>query len=221
MKEQGVPDSLLTVVRKAEDHITKGGNRYTQWVCNCECGNQVVSRTAYIKNDNTKSCGCLKILKAQQHMKILHQQQITHNGSHDRLYGIWTNIKQRCNNPNDPRYDDYGGRGILICNGWVHSYESFRDWAMSHGYSDDLSIDRIDVNGNYEPSNCKWSTIKEQQNNMRSNRLLTYKGETHTISEWSEITGINKSTIRKRIDRSGWSIEKSLTTIVYQKGEQI
>lgn len=214
MKEHGVPDSLLTVVCRAEDHITTGGNRYTQWLCNCECGNQVVSRTAYIKSGNTKSCGCLTSLRAKQHIKILNQQQITHNNSNDRLYGIWINMKHRCNNINDPRYDDYGGRGISICDEWVHSYENFRDWSISNGYSEYLSIDRIDVNGNYEPSNCRWATNKEQQNNMRSNRFLTYNGETHTISEWAEITGINKSTISKRINRSSWPIERALTTTI-------
>lgn len=214
MKEHGVPDSLLTVICPAEDHITTGGNRYTQWLCRCECDNQVVSRTAYIKNGNTKSCGCLISLKAKQHIKTLNRQQITHNGSNDRLYSIWVNMKHRCNNPNDPRYCDYGGRGISVCDEWIHSYENFRDWSISNGYSEYLSIDRIDVNGNYEASNCRWTTNKEQQNNMRSNRLLTYNGETHTVSEWSDITGINKSTISKRINRSGWSTEKALTTMV-------
>lgn len=152
--------------------------------------------------------------KAKEHIKVLNQRQVTHNGSNDRLYGIWINMKHRCNNPNDPRYYDYGGRGITVCNEWLHSYENFKDWSMRNGYTERLSIDRINVNGNYEPSNCRWATNKEQQNNMRSNRLLTYLGETHTVSEWAEITGINKSTISKRIDRSGWSIERALTTIV-------
>lgn len=214
MKEHGVPDSLLTVICPAEDHIIIGGNCYTQWLCSCECGNRVVSRTAYIKSGNTKSCGCLVSVRAKEHIKALNKQQITHNGSNDRLYGIWLNMKHRCNNPNDPRYYDYGGRGITVCDEWVHSYENFRDWSVSNGYTECLSIDRINVNGNYEPSNCRWATAKEQQNNMRSNRFLTYNGETHTISEWAEITGINKSTLSKRINRSGWSVDRALTTIV-------
>lgn len=214
MWERGIPDSKLTVVQQVEDHITSSGHRYSQWLCKCQCGNKIIVRGAYLKTGNTKSCGCFKLEYSKKHIKELHKLQIRHNESRTRLHRIWLGMKDRCNNPNNPRYSDYGGRGICVCDNWNCSYESFRDWSLLNGYEQHLSIDRIDVDGNYEPQNCKWSTNKEQQNNMRTNKLLTYKGETHSISEWSEITGINKSTLSKRINRSGWSVEKALTTII-------
>ena len=105
----------------------------------------------------------------------------------NRLYKTWRDIKERCGNPN---IKNYGGRGIKVCPEWENDFLVFREWALNNGYSDDLTIDRIDVNGNYEPSNCRWATNKAQANNRRSNILITYNGETHTISEWSDITGI-------------------------------
>ena len=211
MKEHGVPNSRLTVIEPADDHITTGGNHYTQWLCQCDCGNHVIVRGAYLRNGNTLSCGCIQKELAQKNIKKLIGRQVVHNDSNTRLYKIWIGMKQRCCNKNDPRYKDYGGRGITVCDEWIASYENFKQWALSNNYNDALSIDRLDVNGNYEPLNCRWATTKEQQNNMRSNRVLTYKGQTHTISEWAEIVGINKSTISKRIIRSDWSVEKALT----------
>ena len=119
-------------------------------------------------------------------------------------------MKTRCNNPNVLEYKDYGGRGITVCDEWQHSYETFRDWARLNGYMDDLTIDRIDVNGNYEPSNCRWSTRKEQANNRRSNKLITFNGETHNIQEWSDIVGVNDITLRNRLYKYGWSVEKAV-----------
>ena len=119
---------------------------------------------------------------------------------------------QRCENENIERYDIYGGRGIEVCKEWKEDFLNFYNWAINNGYKDNLSIDRIDVNGNYEPNNCRWATAKEQARNMRTNVNLTYNGETHCISEWAEITGIKASTIRYRIKIAGWSVEKALTT---------
>ena len=214
MWEHGVPDSKLTVIHQVEDHITSGGYHYAQWLCKCQCGTEIVTRGAYLKNGNTKSCGCTKIEWAKKHVKELNKSQIKHNDSKTRLYKIWIGMKDRCNNPNNSRYLSYGGRGIFVCKEWNNSYESFKNWSLHNGYQENLSIDRINVNGNYEPNNCRWATNKEQQNNMTTNKLLTYNNETHTLSEWSEITGINKSTLSKRINRSGWSVEKALTTII-------
>lgn len=135
-----------------------------------------------------------------------------HGHKNDRLYNIWARMKQRCENPKLYGYKDYGGRGITVCAEW-HEFTPFYDWAMTHGYKENLTIDRIDLNGNYEPSNCRWVTMKVQANNKRRNHLITLNGETHTISEWARITGINKSTIRNRIVLYGWNIEKALTTI--------
>ena len=135
---------------------------------------------------------------------------IMHGKRKTRLYRIWANIKTRCYNERDPHFERWGNRGITMCAEWKDNFQTFYDWAMSHGYSDDLTIDRIDNNGNYEPSNCRWVTAKEQSNHRSNNIILSFNGENHTISEWSEITGIKQHVIRNRLIR-GWSIENVLT----------
>lgn len=133
------------------------------------------------------------------------------NVSGTRLYNIWQGMKQRCSDKNCRSYERYGGRGIAVCEEWQHDYQAFKHWAMTHGYQDDLTIERNDVNGNYSPENCRWATLKEQANNTRRNRRITYRGVTHTLTEWSEIFGVAPSTIRKRLE-AGWNIEKALQT---------
>lgn len=130
-----------------------------------------------------------------------------------RLYRIWYNMRNRCNNPNNPNFPYYGGRGIKVCEEWDQNYNSFEQWAISNGYQDDLTVDRKDVNGNYEPNNCKWSTRKEQTNNRRVTRRITANGETHTVPEWAEITGLKPATINARINKLHWDEERAVTTL--------
>lgn len=131
--------------------------------------------------------------------------------SYSNLYRVFNAMIERCGKSNAKNYHNYGGRGIKVCDEWIGNYQAFCDWALANGYKKGLQIDRIDNNGNYEPSNCRWVTQKQNCNNTRFNTLLTYNGKTHTMTEWSEITGINLTTLSSRINR-GWSIEKSLTT---------
>ena len=119
-------------------------------------------------------------------------------------------MKNRCGNTADPNYKYYGGRGITVCEEW-HNFMPFYEWAMSHGYSEELTIDRKDVNGNYEPSNCRWATKKEQSNNKRTNVFITYNNQTHTLKEWSEITGIKYNTLHSR-HKAGKPPEEVLRT---------
>lgn len=119
-------------------------------------------------------------------------------------------MKTRCFNPNDKDYKYYGGKGITVCREWLNDFQSFYEWAMSNGYRDGLSIDRQDANSDYCPSNCRWSTVKEQNNNTSRNRLITYNGDTKTLKQWEEKTGISRYTISSRLD-SGWSIEDALS----------
>lgn len=128
-----------------------------------------------------------------------------------RLYHIWNGLRERCLNPNNKDYNNYGGRGITVCKEWDNA-ESFFKWALWSGYNDNLTLDRIDTNKGYCPSNCRWITSDEQQRNKRNNVILEFNGEKHCIAEWSEITGIKQSTIISRL-RYGWDVEKTLTKI--------
>ena len=134
-----------------------------------------------------------------------------HGLKNTRLYRIWLQIKNRCFNSNTNRYRDYGARGITVCDEWRNDFKAFYDWAMNNGYSDELTIDRIDNDGNYEPSNCRWVSVKVQNRNTRSNRLITYKGETHCVADWADITGLSRACICDRI-KYGWSVERTLET---------
>lgn len=138
--------------------------------------------------------------------------KIKHGDTNKRLYKIWCHMRERCNSSNKDKeaYKNYSGRGISVCEEW-NNYNTFKEWAISHDYKDNLSIDRKDVNGNYEPSNCRWATMKEQQNNRRNNTLINFKGETKTLKQWSEKYNINCVSLLSRISRE-WSFEDALTT---------
>lgn len=132
-----------------------------------------------------------------------------HGGRKSRLYDIWRHMKSRCYNPNDQKYHRYGQRGITVCLEWLE-FPKFREWAESNGYRDDLTIDRIDNDGNYEPGNCRWATAEQQANNRATRvdaRLITWNGETHSLMEWSKITGIKYKTLSERY-RRGWNVPR-------------
>ena len=129
-------------------------------------------------------------------------------------------MKNRCFNPNTPRYKDYGARGITVCDEWKDDFKSFYDWSMSNGYSDDLTIDRINNDGNYEPSNCRWVTQMIQANNSRHNHNITYKNETHSLSDWSRILGLSFHLLSNRINLYGWGVERAFETPKSKKGRK-
>ena len=199
----------LLVIERVENNK----KQQVQWLCKCDCGNEVKVISKSLTSGNTKSCGCL-------HREINIKRLTTHGLRNTRLNGIWCGVLQRCYNPKNKAYKNYGGRGITVCQEWQDNFQNFYDWSMSNGYNDDLTIDRIDVNGNYEPSNCRWVTKKEQANNMRSNRLLTYNGETHNMKQWAKIMGINYRALQQRLFR-GWSIEKALTTPLKKRKDNL
>lgn len=128
-----------------------------------------------------------------------------------RLYNIYYRMKDRCYNPHSKSYKNYGGRGISICKEWLTDFSAFKTWALSHGYREDLTIERVDVNGNYTPDNCIWATLKVQGNNKRNNHRETIDGVTKNLSEWSELYGISVKTVRDRLLR-GWDLKRALTT---------
>lgn len=135
-------------------------------------------------------------------------------GCKSRLYRAWRHMKGRCYDPHDIGYAYYGGRGIKVCKEWDNDYLSFKKWALSNGYKDFLTLDRIDFNGNYEPYNCRWATRKEQANNRRGLHKVEYHGETKTLTEWSQITGIKITTLFMRLMNYHWSVERALETRV-------
>lgn len=187
----------------AVEEVGRTNNGNAKWLCKCDCGGQKIVASYALRVGRTQSCGCIK---AEQSYA-----QGTHHETGSPIYKLWAGVKNRCYNPNDHKYPQYGGRGITVCDEWKNSYESFRDWCRDNGYEKGLTIDRADVNGNYCPQNCRFTTQKVQQNNRTNNHLLSFRGETHTMAEWSDILGIPYRRLEHRINR-GWSTERALTS---------
>lgn len=225
-----------------------GKTKYAAWKCLCTfegCGEITYSTLHSLRSGQHTKCG---------------KHKIVHGLRHTRIYGIWNGMKIRCYDKNNHNYKKYGAKGITVCNEWKDSFVAFNEWAQANGYTDDLTLDRIDPSGNYEPDNCRWVSQKIQQNNRSNNRIISYQGEnytlsqlsrkynlnagflrrrlefgwsvedaintpkgadkrylefngeTHTLTEWEDITGIDRRTIGNRINKLGWSVEKALTT---------
>lgn len=170
--------------------------------CLCYCGKYVNVRYGNLTSGNTKSCGCFN-------SDCSSKRNSTHHKTHTRLYKIYYNMKTRCYNEHSTRYKNYGGRGIVVCDEWLNDFMSFCDWAYENGYDDTLTIDRIDNNKGYSPSNCRWVTNQEQSNNRRSNINITYNEKTQTMKQWAEELGINYNTLHMRHFR-GWSNKEIL-----------
>ena len=196
----------LTVI----EYYGKAKDGHSIWVCKCDCGNTKNINARSLKTKNTISCGCFHT-EIRKNKKGYKCNFYKHGKTNTRLYNIWHSMKSRCCNIKDKNYKYYGGRDIKICNEWLKDFMNFYNWAMENGYKDNLTIDRINNNGNYEPNNCRWVNIKIQSNNRRNNHYITYNGQTHTISEWSNITNIKADTIAKRLNTYNWTIEKTLT----------
>ena len=201
----------LEVICRAPDYVYQSGRKEVVWKCRCDCGKELNVLGVSLRNGTTKSCGCLW-------REIISTASKTHgacsNKTTTRLYSIWSNMKDRCTNPKHHAYMSYGGRGIKVCNEWINDFATFEDWALSHGYNDGLTIDRIDVDGDYCPTNCRWATRKEQANNKTNNRIIVVNGESKTLSEWSAISGVSTGTIWARINIYGWNAEKAVFTPV-------
>lgn len=198
----------LTVLGRGDSYINPNGTSRVVWNCLCDCGNTTNVFASALTQGLTRSCGCYK---SEVKRKQLTKHGELSNGNDSRLYLSWECMKSRCYNPHNDFYYRYGGRGISVCDEWKDSFANFREWALGNGYKDGLTIDRVDVNGNYEPSNCRWATSKEQANNKCTSHFVTYKGKTKTITQWSESTGLSYATLLGRIKR-GWNVEKMLTT---------
>ena len=177
-----------------------------KWKCKCKCGSEVVISSRNLRSGKSTSCGCFQ-------RETCKKLQFSHGKSSDLAYNVWKMMKQRCSNPKNPKYEMYGGRGIEVCDRWKNSFENFLD-DMGNRPSKDHSIDRIDVNGNYEPSNCRWANSKIQASNKRSNVFFEVDGISLTAAQLSEIYGVPRRTIRYRIVELGWSAERASKTPV-------
>ena len=191
----------LVVVGRADPPSNKRG--CAMWHCRCDCGNEKDINSFYLRNGDTRSCGCL-----QRERTV--ESHTSHGGSKSRLYRVWVGMIQRCENQRTTDYADYGGRGIKICEEW-HDFKTFRQWAERTGYRDELTIDRIDVNEGYNPVNCRWATIAEQARNKRNNINITYHGVTRCLGDWATTLGIGWTTLWRRIFKLGWDVERAFT----------
>ena len=206
----------LTVVEACESEVSKSGRKYAVWLCKCDCGSYKKVRANNLRQKTVQYCGCLfKEIHAQCIHKAIAASR-KHGEFGTRLYRIWAAMKRRCYNKHAIYYEIYGGRGIAVCDNWL-DYTAFRDWASSSGYAKGLTLDRIDCDGNYEPDNCRWITIEEQQRNRRNNRYYEYKGKSYTVLEIAEMTGLKPRTVQGRIER-GWPIEKVIETPLKRVG---
>lgn len=189
---------MLTIVGIEPDMVCKSGSSHRMVRCICDCGKEHVASYDHIVAGKTKSCGC----QMGKRKRIRYPGEVK-----TRLYRIWGNMVNRCTNKNNPAYQNYGGRGITVCNEW-RSWDNFKAWAFENGYNDDLTIDRIDNDSGYSAENCRFVDRHTQANNKRSNRIIEYNGESHTMSEWGNILGIEYCVLASRIEK-GWSIERA------------
>lgn len=183
--------------------ILPGKNGHTVLRCRCDCGSECTPRQDHILNGRTKSCGCYN-------REVAKSNNTTHGKSDSKPYNSWVSMKARCENEGNTEYSRYGARGIKVCERWRNSFAEF--WKdMGSTYRDGMSIDRIDVNGDYCPENCRWATPVEQANNKRNNFYISRNGETKSLAEWCRICGLRYKSVHARI-KAGWDIETALST---------
>lgn len=173
------------------------------WLCRCDCGNEKPISSHDFRRPNTRSCGCLSAENNQRNYGL----------KNSPIHTVWRSMIKRCFSKNHPSYSNYGGRGITVCTEWRESFRTFYDYVsqLSHYGEEGYTLDRIDNDGNYEPGNVRWATMKQQSRNKRTNRVLTLDGVSRPLIEWIEITGLRENTLRKRLAR-GWSVRDALLT---------
>lgn len=205
----GMKFGRLTVIKLA--YTKRASKILYYYLCKCDCGKEHIVLKSSLLNGLTKSCGCYNNEVRAEKCR----QKAIHHMTDTRLYKMWEKMKGRCYCKTNRDYVRYGGRGIRICDEWKNDFKVFYDWAIINGYDKNApygvcTLDRIDVNGNYEPSNCRWVNQKEQQRNRRNNKLITYNNETHCLFEWAEIFGINPKLLSQRLIRDKMPFEKAI-----------
>lgn len=197
---------MLTVIRQTDDYIYGDSKHKTMWECECDCGKHVNVIGDNLKKGNSTSCGCKRA-----------ESLIKHGCRYTRLYSIWSNIKTRCYDVNNTNYQRYGQRGIAMCDEWRDSFDAFKGWAVSHGYADNLTIDRIDNHGGYCPENCRWTDSKTQANNRRSSRYVTVDGISKSLAAWADDLGYSRSIFHARAKLYGTTVEEQVNILAKQK----
>lgn len=187
----------LTVVSKY-DNSNDIGKKRVKWICKCDCGNISIVRSDSLELGKIRSCGCSR------------NNLLNHYGlDGNRIYTIWRRMKDRCYNNKSKSFSCYGGRGIKVCDEWLTKFDNFYNWAINGGYKKTLTLDRIDTNDDYCPENCRWATMREQNNNRRNNHYIEYNGEKLTLTQWANRYGVNPNTLRSRL-KSGKSLKNAL-----------
>lgn len=201
----------LTAIRPTEQEKCQS----IVWECVCDCGKTCfVSVRNLTSSTGTRSCGCArseKIAKRMRERKVSGElnPKFKHGMSKSRLYNTWINMKSRCYYKGNKRFDRYGGRGIKVCDEWLHDFVAFMEWSVANGYRDDLTIDRTDNDGPYSPDNCRWVSNDKQQSNTSHSRLISYHGKTQTLSEWSRELHISVPALQKRLKK--WGVERAIS----------
>ena len=198
-------NSFTVMDYEVREHLS--GSRSVYWIAQCDCGNVKSVAPLKLITGHTKTCGCGKIERCH---RLTEKYRTIHGGRHDRLYQIWHGMKQRCLYSHSKDFANYGGRGVALCEEWANDYAKFRKWALGNGYADNLTIDRIDVNGTYEPNNCRWITAKEQSTNRRNSHLYEYDGEILGLPEIAKRLGVKYQTLYKWAVREGLSINDAI-----------
>lgn len=180
------------------------------WRCLCDCGNEKIVTTSHLKQGCVKSCGCLtkEIASLRGHLSKIGERSRKHGDFGTKLYGVWAAMISRCENHNQRYYKDYGGRGIKVCDEWRYDYSKFKGWALSNGYEEGLTIDRINNDGNYEPSNCRWATKTEQMRNRRNTIKIEHNGKFYTLREIADLYGLKPRTVIGRYERGERTFEQ-------------
>lgn len=210
-----MPTGSKTIVLSGERHgrltivSEKIGEKRRKFLCLCDCGKEKVVRLHDLKKGAIRSCGCL-LSETSRNKAYRHGG--CPDGGNSRLYTIWNNMRMRCLNKNREDYKHYGERGITVCKEWL-DFKEFQIWAIENGYQAHLTIERINNNGNYEPSNCRWATRKEQRNNASDNLLIEHEGQIKNLRQWTYRLGLKYTTLYQRI-RHGWSIERAFNVEV-------
>ena len=198
----------LVIISEPFSVKSPSGQSKRKVLCRCDCGNEKEYFLDLIRRRHTSSCGCYN-------SELITKRRLKHGLYNDRIYHIYRSMLSRCYNENNVRYNDYGGRGIIVCNEWKNDFSTFLDWSYNNGYDVALTLDRIDNNGKYEPCNCRWTTMKVQSNNRRNNNMYFAFGEYKTLSQWCDKYGKTYDIVKGRL-KLGWSLEDALKKSKYE-----